>query len=175
METITGSNIPSGKNRSSMSYILRHKLVFFLLLTLIIVTAWAAIKVFTLKRNFNNEKEQISSSYMEETAKVFSWAIRSEMVRDNRDQVNQFFTNLIKEPGFKKIQLVSISNSKVIISTDKKDEGTVVSDTAILNADIVKHWTEKGDMRIIAPVMGLNSRIGVLVIDRVVPSAYSSK
>ena len=158
------------KTTSKMRFVWNHKLVFFLLLLLIVGASWAAIKYFTLKRSFNNEKEQITSKFVDETSKVFSWAIRGELLRDNREQVNQFFMNLVKEPGFRKIQLIDVSNSTVIISTDKKDEGTLVSDTLILNATEIKQLPNGELIRSITPVMGLNSIIAVLVIDRTVPA-----
>ena len=160
---------PSTKNTSKWKFVWNHKLVFFLLLVIIAGGGWGAIQYYTLKRSFNNEKQHITSMFVDETSKVFSWAIRGEMVRENRDQVNQFFMHLVKEPGFKKIQLIDTNNSTVIVSTDKKDEGSTVADTTILNANVPKQITNNGLIRSITPVMGLNARIAVLVIDRTVP------
>lgn len=165
MTTQTPS-IPVEKNSSTWKYIWKHKLVFFLLLLLIVLAGWAGIKILTLKRGFNQEKTVITNKFAEETARVFSWAVRGEMLRENMDQVNQYFMNLVKEPGFRKIQLVDINNSTVIISTDKKDEGSAVSDTAILNATVARQLPNGDLLRTITPVMGLNSRMAVLVIDR---------
>ncbi len=169
MTTQTPSN-PAEKKTSTWKYIWHHKLVFFLLLLLIAGAGWAGIKILTLKRGFNKEKATITNKFAEETARVFSWAVRGEMLRENKDQVNQYFMNLVKEPGFKKIQLVDISNSTVIVSTDKKDEGSAVSDTSILNATVSRQITNEDYLRTITPVMGLNSRMAVLVIDREIQS-----
>lgn len=157
------------KKTSTLRFIWNHKLVFFLLLIMIVGAGWSGIKYLTLKRNFNKERQQIASTFIDENTRVFSWAVRSELLRDNRDQINQFFMSLVKEPGYKKIQLVDVNNSKIIVSTDKKDEGKVVSDTAILNTNIIKQLPEGDLIRCIAPVMGLNSRVAVLVIDRSLP------
>jgi hypothetical protein len=154
------------KKTSTWKYIRNHKMIFFLLLLLAIGAGWAGIKILTLKRGFNKEKTAITNRFAEETARVFSWAIRGEMLRENKDQVNQYFLNLVKEPGFRKIQLVDVSNSTIIISTDKKDEGSVVSDTTILNASVARQLPNGDLLRTITPVMGLNSRMAVLVIDR---------
>jgi hypothetical protein len=157
------------KKTSKTRYVWNHKLVFFLLLIIVVGAGWAAIKFFTLKRSFDKEKQEITSKFVDETSKVFSWAIRSEMLRDNRDQVNQFFVDLVKEPGFRKIQFIDLKNSTVMISTDKKDEGTLVNDTVILNAIELRQMPNGDMIRSITPVMGLNSRIGILVIDRTIP------
>lgn len=160
-------SIPPAEKRSTKgSFIWKHKSVLFLLLLLLVAIIWALINNFTLKRSFTKEKQNLTSKYVNETSRVFSWAIRSELLRDNRDQVNQFFMSLVKEPGYKTIQLVDVNSSKIIISTNKKDEGTSVSDTTILNANTVRSNLEDGIIRSITPVMGLNSRIAILVIDR---------
>lgn len=161
--------LPVKKKTSKLKYVWNHKLVFFLLLLIVAGAGWFAVKYYSLKLQFNKEKEFITSKFVDETSKVFSWAIRGELIRDNRDQVNQFFMNLVKEPGFKKIQLIDSNTSKIIISTDKKDEGTSVSDTTILNAGTLRQIKTDSLIRSITPVMGLNSRIGILVIDRTVP------
>jgi hypothetical protein len=168
MTTQTPSN-PAEKKTSTWKYIWNHKLVFFLLFLLIVGAGWAGVKILTLKRGFNKEKTAITNKFAEETARVFSWAVRGEMLRENKDQVNQYFLNLVKEPGFKKIQLVDVNNSTIIISTDKKEEGSAVSDTSILNANFARQISTEGLIRTITPVMGLNSRMAVLVIDREIP------
>lgn len=167
MTTKTTPEIAGKKN--NWKYVWNHKLVFFLLIIIIVGAVWASIEIFSLKRSFNKEKLEITNRFVDETSRVFSWAIRSELLRDNKEQVNQFFMNLVKEPGYKKIQLIDASSSTVIISTDKKDEGATISDTTILNANNSKQLANGELVRSITPVMGLNSRIAVLVIDRELP------
>lgn len=169
METITPD--PAAEKNNKWRFIWNHKLVLFLLLIIIVGAGWAAVKYYSLQRSLKKEKLAITSKFVEETSRVFSWAIRSEMQRDNLEQVNQFFMTLVKEPGFRKIQLIDVKNSKVLISTDKKDEGTLVSDTTVLNASVVKHQIDGDIIRSVTPVMGLNSRIGILVIDRIIPES----
>lgn len=163
---MVANNTPDTNHQASKwKYVWNHKLVFFLLLLLLVVAGWAGIKIMSLKRSYNKEKISLTNQYAGETARVFSWAIRSEMLRENNEQINQFFLRLVKEPGFRKIQLVDI-NGNVIVSTDKKDEGSTVSDTTILNAEDSRQITRDNILRTVTPVMGLNSKIGVLVIDR---------
>ena len=169
METKTGFNLPTEKKNNTSNYVRNHKLVTFLLILLVIGAGWAIIKIYSVERKMKKEKLQITSQFIDETTKVFSWAIRGELLRDNREQVNLFFSNLVKEPGFKRIRLIDASNSKVIISTNKKDEGTVVTDTMILNANTLKQQKDGEIIRSISPVMGMNSRVAILVIDRTVP------
>lgn len=166
MENKPQSTAPVTPKRSTLAFIWKHKLEYFLVLLLVIALSFVVINNFSLKRSFNKEKQQLIGQYIDETSKVFSWAIRGELLRDNREQVNQFFTNLVKEPGFRKIQLVDASNSKVIISTNKKEEGTEVSDTLIINANNQRHLLKDDVIISVTPVMGLNSRLGILVIEK---------
>lgn len=174
METRSLEQHSEKKQNKILKFILAHKLVFFLLLVLLIVFLWASIKMNNMERRFESEKNHLISVYdsiavsnMELTAKVFAWAIRSEMVRENMEQVNQFFLNLIKEPSITKVQLIDIPSAKILISTDKNDEGAAVKDSSILEAESTYHLNNEGaGVTIVSPVMGLNSKIGILVIEK---------
>ena len=143
---------------------------------IIILLLWAVIKIQIVENRSLKEKEQLINLYelrmdslhlsnMELTAKVFSWAIRSEMTRQNMEQVNQFFSGFVKEPNIRKVQLIDPVTGTVLLSSDKKDEGTIIEDSIILQAEKSVHIVgETGDI-IINPVMGLDTRIGVLVIE----------
>jgi len=170
--------VPSKSSRKKgffRTFISRHTGVFVLLCLLIAVVIVAFIRIKLLERSFNKQRETLLVQYQTKvdsvlqsdrltTVKVFSWAVRSELIRDNRDQVNQFFMNFIKEPGVKKIKLIDPVSAKAIISTDKKEEGLVFADPAIFTEEIaIRH--RDSVTQIISPVMGLNEKIGVLVIE----------
>ena len=99
------------------------------------------------------------------TSKVFSWAIRSEMLRNNNEQVDQFFLSFIKDPNVKKIQLINPDNAVVILSTDKKDEGQKIDIQKIYQTDSLTVVREDDILKIYNPIMGLNKKIGLLVIE----------
>ena len=158
-----------------LTFVKKNYTVLSLVLVIIIILLWAVIKMKNLEKTANNEKQQISEMYesaldslsvssMELTAQVFSWAIRGEMLRQNMDQVNQFFNSFIQEPGITKIRLIDPATARIILSTDKKDEGAIIEDTHIVNAERTYHVSGEAEVMIISPVMGLNARIGVLVI-----------
>lgn len=159
-----------------LTFVKKHWFVFVLIVVIIILLLWAVIKIRVVENRSLKEKEQLVNLYeismdslhlsnMELTAKVFSWAIRSEMTRQNMEQVNQFFSGFVKEPGIRKIQLIDPVSAMVLLSSDKKDEGTIVEDTLILEAEKTIHLSAETGEKIINPVMGLDSRIGVLVIE----------
>jgi len=157
------------------AFILRHKMVFALLLALLVVFLWAFIKMNVMENQFEKQKLEIQTTYENRidsltahqlvlTSKVFSWAIRSELTRENKEQVNQFFLSFIQEPGVTNVKFVDINTSKVLLSTDKKDEGSVFTNPAMLTDNPI-YQTKDSVLQIICPVMGLNNKIGALVIE----------
>lgn len=165
------------KNRGwFMRYIILHKAVLILLFVILIVFVWAWLTIGYMKRDFATRTNEIVQKYevkidslnmarMELTATVFSWAIRSEMIRENLEQVNQFFLSFIKESDVIKLQLINPQDGMIILSTDKKDEGQFISDSVLLAAENVLSVKDSLQYRISSPIMGLNSKIGILVIE----------
>src|SRR5665647_326725 len=107
------------------TYVMNHKMVFSLLLILVVVFLWAFIKMYFMEKRFEkqttemkmdyeNKMDSIAAKQLIVTSKVFSWAIRSELTRENKEQVNQFFMNFIKEPGVVKVEYVDATTQKVI-------------------------------------------------------------
>ena len=152
-----------------LTFVKKHWFVFVLIVVIIILLLWALIKIRIVENRSLKEKDQLVNLYelsmdslhlsnMELTAKVFTWAIRSEMTRQNMEQVNQFFSAIVKEPGIRKIQLIDPVSARVLLSSDKKDEGTIVEDTLVLQAEKTIHLSSEAGERIISPVMGLDRK-----------------
>lgn len=157
------------------AFILRHKMVFTLLFVLLGVFLWTFIKMSIMENQFDKQKLEMQTTYENRidsltvhqlvlTSKVFSWAIRSELTRENKEQVNQFFLSFIQEPGVTNVKLVDTNTSKVLLSTDKKDEGSVFTNPAMLTDNPI-YQTKDSILQVICPVMGLNNKIGALVIE----------
>ena len=158
------------------AFVLRHKMVFTLLLIILVISLWAFIKIslienqskkdiLKLKSDYENRLDSITAKNLMLTSKVFSWAIRSELTRDNKEQVNQFFLNFIKEPGVSKVEFVNALDGKVSLSTNKKDEGSAYTNqVALLTNETINYKTDSV-LNVVTPVMGLNNKLGVLVIE----------
>lgn len=165
-------NSPKKENKF-LKFILKHKYYVGLILIIIIISLWAFIKISILNNNFNNEKQEIISTYQIKldslnsdrlllTATTFSWAIRSELLRENKDQINQFFNEFVKNPEIIKLQLINPETSVVELSTDKKDEGTVNPNFNSIEDQIVKKGST--EFYIITPISGLNKKMGIFVM-----------
>ena len=156
--------------------VLRHKLITFLIAVLVIVSLWAFIKISLLENKFKKDTLKLKSDYENKidslttkqlmlSSKVFSWAIRSELTRENKEQVNQFFLNFIKEPGVSKVEFVNALDGRVMLSTNKKDEGLVFPNQVALATTETINYKNDSVLSIVSPVMGLNNKLGVLVIE----------
>jgi L-lactate utilization protein LutC len=156
-------------------YVRKHKMVFFLLVLLVLISLTAVIKIMIMENqytrhtaalvtDYENKIDSLMAQQLVLTSKVFSWAIRSELTHDNNEQVNQFFMSFIQEKGVTNIKLVDVNTSTVKLSTDKKDEGSIVNNPAIMT-DKPIYQTNDSTLQVISPVMGLNNKIGVLIIE----------
>lgn len=101
------------------------------------------------------------------SAKPLVWAIRSEMLRNNLDEINVFNTDLVKEKNVTEVTLIN-GVGKIINSTDKKLEGTMANDAYMqyLKTDSVQVLTlSDSTARLVAPVMGYQSKLGVVILN----------
>lgn len=159
-----------------LKFISRHKVVFGLLLIIIITLVYFMIKIKSLENEFAEKTDTMKKDFalqidsmkianLQQTIKVFSWAVRSEMNRNNLEQVEQFFSNFVKEYDILKIDLINPENAKIILSTDKKNEGQVVTDTQILEVEQLKVFGDSRRIQVVVPIMGLDKKNGILVVE----------
>jgi hypothetical protein len=166
--------ITKQKEHKIVKFLIKKKYYVGLILIIFIILIWQAIKVHNLETSFAKKKSELISSYelkldnlnmdrMKLTAKTFSWAIRSELMRENKEQINQYFNEFIKTPDIIKLQLINPDNSTIEIATDKKDEGIKNSDYSNIKKQVIN--SDASEFRIVTPITGLNKKIGIFVID----------
>lgn len=147
-----------------------------LLLTLIVLIIWGAFKINNDKKQFENDKTGLITKYelkidslelksIKFSSKVFSWSVRSELLRKNVENLNQLFTVYVKESNANLVQLVNLEDNALIISTDKQYEGNKFVMPA--NIDLTQQNTVASDSKIIiyTPVMGFTNTIGLLIVE----------
>ena len=95
------------------------------------------------------------------------WAVRSEMIRENYDQINLYLNQFVKEQNMKEI-VVAKPDGAIVVSTNKKFEGKPVTDifpASVLQEDkLMVSTLENGDIMVASPVMGLSTKVGVLIL-----------
>jgi putative NADH-flavin reductase len=97
----------------------------------------------------------------------FVWAIRKEMINENYEQINEYLIQFVKEPHVKRILVVK-DDGTVAVATDKKLEGASFSSlypSEFLEKNETVITDDKdGNIVIVAPIMGLNKKIGMFLM-----------
>ncbi len=168
---------PKKKQLSTQTIVL----IIILGLLIIIPTAiytWKQIEIGNLKKQQKSEITDIrtkanasitdnNKKNIETLTRVFSWAVRSEMLRNNMDQVNIYMTEMVKKADLKDISLIK-TDGIVTLSTNKKYEGNIYPGPVANQLGGINEVTSQndanGNIMCICPVMGLDNRLGTLVL-----------
>lgn len=165
----------SFKNKM-IAFLKNNKVVTILSVLLLIVFTWFSVKINSNEKKFLNEKSLLIAQYEREidslqieqlvfSTEVFSWSVRSELIRNNDENLNQLLTVFVQESGANRIQLIHPKDKIVLMSSDKKFEGSTYTgelDLSVTKTTVVK--TNEG-VQVITPVMGFNNKIGVLLVE----------
>ena len=159
-----------------LNFLKRNIAAVLLTIILILVFIWFSVKIDNTKNQFENEKIQLITNYeterdsmqiksLEFASVVFSWSIRSEMLRDNMENLNQLLTLFVQESAVNLVQVINPETRVVILSSNKKYEGTEYDKE--VNFEINQPVVIKDDQKIsiITPIMGFSNRIGVLIVE----------
>ena len=93
--------------------------------------------------------------------KVFTWTVRSEMLRENLEQVKLYSQELIKYQYVDNIKVVDPSG-RVIFTSDMKDQSVITEWSNIHKLAVI----QKDNKTIIAsPILGNDKILGAVVIE----------
>ncbi len=144
-----------------------------------IVVALAVIGIVILWKDIsrNNWEKQVQKQVTKELlvqqesmikliAKTLVWNVRSEVLRNNIEQIDILFIDLVRDSQIEFVHYINMDGI-VVLSTNKKTESqSVIKDfsTNILNTN--QTITEKIDNLLIAssPIMGVDRQLGVVII-----------
>lgn len=157
-------------------YIVNNKVVIALVFILIVVLIWFTVKINNKEKDFNNEKIELITHYeskidslqikhLKFASEVFSWSVRSELLRENTENLNQLLTIFVQESGADLVQLINPEDKIVLLSSDKKYEGVVYEENLDFELKESQVIQESEKIKIITPVMGFNKEIGILLVE----------
>ena len=163
------------KKNAFVTFLLKHKVPVLLIVIIGVLLLYFNLKINKIEstlrdelnstvQNYNQQIDSIQISSLTQTVKVFSWAIRSELIRNNIEQVNQFFQAFIKEKGVEQIDLINPESSVIILSTDMKQEGKTISNSLILQAGSTVTEQDSTGLKMVSPIMGLEKKIGIISV-----------
>jgi len=165
---------------ANKSFIITHWHSITILLLILAIAGmyvWKNVAVNCAKTQVSESANRIiteqNKSYLRLVAVPLTWAVRSEMIRNNYDQINQYLSQFVKEKNMKEI-VVAKPDGTIVVATNKKREGTSVTSAfppSVLQEDKTAVTPmENGDIMVVSPVMGLSSKQGVLILLSTPPS-----
>lgn len=151
--------------------------VLLLVLALGVTYLWKNVAVSMAKAQVTSQAAAAiaaqNKSCLRLAAVPLVWTVRSEMLRGNYDQINQYLAQFVREPNMKEV-LVAGADGRVVAATDKKREGAMVAELfppEVPKVDTITVTTRPdGRLLVAAPIMGLNDRLGVLILIAAPPS-----
>lgn len=166
-----------------------------LLAVVVAVIAWRQYSVVSAERRFEADRQELTSRLNAEKASAVArtrqaliqhnedawrlfgtalgWTVRDAMMRDNRDQIDQYFTQLVKDARVRLV-LLADPNGKVIVSSDRNFQGVAFSQHfppgLLQGKDAVIVAADASTRRLVVPVHGLSAQLGTVVIDFETPA-----
>lgn len=99
---------------------------------------------------------------------ALAWAVRSSMLRENLDEIDQYFMELVKNPHIALV-LLADSEGKVLRSTDRKyletQFATHFPPALLQDAGVSIHAGAGNAVRLVLPIQGLTSRLGTVLLE----------
>lgn len=154
----------------------KHPLVVILLLVILFLAIWFFFKTNSQKKAFHAEKSAIISNYenqidslklsrIELATKTFSWAVRSDMMRNNIENINELFNQFIRTSDAKLLQLIDTKTNTVVLSTDKKFQGQRFTLPSFISLEIESTVSDSVSTKVYTPIMGINEMLGLLIAE----------
>jgi len=168
-----------GGNNSFIVAQWRLIVILFLLVTVAGMYVWKNIAVNKATEQLTEKAGRIITDqnrmFLRLAVVPLVWAVRSEMIRENYDQINLYLNQFVKEQNMKEI-VVAKPDGAIAVATNKKFEGKPVTDifpaSVLQENKLTVSSLENGDIMVASPVMGLSTKVGVLVL-LYTPSSYN--
>lgn len=164
----------SSDNGKTTSFFKKPSTVFIIILIL----AWATTYLFmnfthsseikSMKRNAAEKMYELETNWLKQSVIPLVWAIRSEMLRNNKENIDKYQNDFVKFPGVRNIMIVD-NDGTIIISTDRKyvdkkftsefDAGFLSHNDFYIIAD-----KDKSLIKASNPILGIDRRLGTLFL-----------
>lgn len=175
-EPIQATSDNSFKHKVS-EIVKNNKISTVLSFILLFVIVWFTIKLKTNENQFQKDKvllennytatiDSIKTEHLTFATEVFSWSVRSELLRNNTENLNQLLTVFVKSARADLVQIVDTKDNMILLSTDKRFEGNVYNELQNKNITQTLVLTENETLKIITPIMGFNTKIGILIVEK---------
>lgn len=167
----TDQQVVPRKSNWLWAQIKSHKLAYSIAFLLLCLVIWLLIARYRDFQHFENEKQQmkarfetIENVHLRLTAKTFSWAVRSAVMRGNYDQVREYFHDFIREAKIRSVALSDLSG-KITVCTDLNFEGKPVEDLfpgVVADSKDIFIMGNENTRTVSTPILSLNEPLGIL-------------
>lgn len=149
---------------------------------IIVIFAWKSVAVGKVESDMAKKlesermsitqqaREYADQQYTKEEERfgqILSWAVRSELIRNNIDQIEQYLGEIVKMKDTERVDLIN-DEGQLLVSTDKRFEESKANDLfpkEILNLQKITLKSDVNNNKILViPVMGLNKKIATVVV-----------
>ena len=160
-----------------------------LLLLLVIVFAWGRITAGAAERRLAAERQALAQQVQAERAALqreaqetlaretrdlqqlfgsaLAWSVRSALLRNNLDEIDQYFTELVKNPRVTLV-LLADNDGKVLRASDRKFLETPFGEhfpaEYLKSEGVAVHPGEGRQQRLVLPIQGLTARLGTVLL-----------
>lgn len=128
---------------------------------------WKYVALSSAEKKWKAEAAALNELWLARMAQPYVWSIRKEIMNGNMAEVDLYGNELVKDGVFADV-IVAGKDGKIVSATNKRFQGAAFSAYAasdLLNIDTATvHKLNDSVLLLASPVMGLNERIGTLVI-----------
>ena len=161
-----------------------------LALLLVIVFIWSRVLLGAAEARLENERQEMTRKFESDRAALLArlqdfavrqddesqrrlglalaWAVRGELIRNNLDQVDQFFNEMVRMARVERVVLAG-PDGKLLLSSDKRYQGgdfsTLYPAELLATPQVAVLAGAERKKRVVVPVMGLTARLGTVVMD----------
>ncbi|WP_428115480.1 hypothetical protein [Desulfurella sp.] len=123
-------------------------------------------KIAQMNANFEASQKAKTDSLMKSVAVPLSYFVKNAIESNNNQIINECFNELVRQKGFKDINLVR--DGKITVGTNKKFEGEkfdkIYPEDFAKYKEITTKQLQPGLSYLIVPIMSTNSQLGFVVI-----------
>lgn len=194
MSEIYTEEPPPARKRSVLDMLRETRLPLWvsllLALLLVVVFVWSRILLGAAEARLENERQEMTRRFEEDKSALLArlqdftarqddesqrhfgtalaWAVRGELIRNNLDQVDQYFNEMVRMERVERVVLAS-QDGKILLSSDRRHQGgdfSALYPAGLLSVPQVSVLAgAEGKKRVVVPVMGLTARLGTVVMD----------
>lgn len=194
MSEIYAEEPPPARKRSVLDMLRETRLPLWvsllLALLLLIVFVWSRVSIGTAEARLANERQEMTRRLVSDRAALLArlqdftarqdeesqrrfgtalaWAIRGELIRNNLDQVDQYFNEMVRMERVERVVLAG-QDGKILLSSDRRyqrGDFAALYPAELLGVPQVSVMAgAEGKKRVVIPVMGLTARLGTVVMD----------